>query len=84
MIASRPVFGVFEDSEGMIWIGHHQGAVAAAEAAAPDGGRQAERRGEPMGELPCPRSTVADFKHIIGWHELEQRQAHYELGKPAA
>ncbi len=40
----------------------------------------AARRGEPMGELPCPRATMADFKHLIGWHELEQRQAHYELG----
>lgn len=40
----------------------------------------AERRGQPMGELPCPRATMADFKHLIGWHELEARQAHYELG----
>ena len=40
----------------------------------------AARRGEPMGELPCPRATMADFKHLIGWHDLEQRQAHYELG----
>ena len=40
----------------------------------------AERRGEPMGELPCPRTTIADFKQLIGWHELEERQAHFELG----
>ncbi len=40
----------------------------------------AARRGEPMGELPCPRATMADFKQLIGWHDLEQRQAHYELG----
>jgi methylisocitrate lyase len=44
----------------------------------------AERRGEPMGDLPCPRTTMADFKQLIGWHELEQRQAHYELGRPVA
>ena len=44
----------------------------------------AQRCGQPMGELPCPRATMADFKHLIGWHELEQQQAHYELGRPAA
>lgn len=38
----------------------------------------AERRGQPMGELPCGRATMADFKHTIGWHALEQRQAVYE------
>ncbi len=43
----------------------------------------AQRRGEPMGELPCPRASMADFKQLIGWHELEQRQAHYELAAPA-
>jgi methylisocitrate lyase len=40
----------------------------------------AERRGEPMGELPCPRTSMAEFKQLIGWHELEQRQEHFELG----
>ena len=40
----------------------------------------AERRGEPMGDLPCPRTTMADFKQLIGWHDLEQRQEHFELG----
>lgn len=44
----------------------------------------AQRCGQPMGDLPCPRATMADFKHLIGWHELEQQQAHYELGRPAA
>jgi 2-methylisocitrate lyase-like PEP mutase family enzyme len=44
----------------------------------------AERRGEPMGELPCPRATMADFKQLVGWHVLEQRQADYELGRPAS
>lgn len=38
----------------------------------------AARRGKPMGELPCPRTTMAEFKHVIGWHELEQRQAQFE------
>ncbi|WP_046115241.1 isocitrate lyase/PEP mutase family protein [Aquincola tertiaricarbonis] len=36
------------------------------------------QRGVPMGELPCGRTTMADFKHTIGWHVLEQRQAVYE------
>ena len=43
----------------------------------------AAQRGAPMGELPCGRTTMADFKHLIGWHALEQRQALYEVG-PAA
>lgn len=38
----------------------------------------AARRGEPMGELPCGRSSMAAFKHTIGWERLEQRQAAYE------
>lgn len=42
----------------------------------------AARRGQPMGELPCPRTTMAEFKQLIGWHDLEARQAHYELGNP--
>lgn len=40
----------------------------------------AAHRGEPMGHLPCPRTTMADFKHLIGWHTLEQRQTELELG----
>ena len=40
----------------------------------------AERRGQPMGELPCPRTSMAEFKQLIGWHDLEQRQEHFELG----
>jgi 2-methylisocitrate lyase-like PEP mutase family enzyme len=43
----------------------------------------AQRCGQPMGDLPCPRVTMADFKHLIGWHQLEQRQAELELGRPA-
>ena len=43
----------------------------------------AERRGAPMGELPCPRTTMAEFKHVIGWHALEERQARFELGAAA-
>ena len=49
----------------------------------------AERRGEPMGELPCPRATMAEFKQVIGWHDLEQQQERLELAdagpkRPAA
>ncbi len=40
----------------------------------------AQRRGEPLNHLPCPRTTMAEFKHLIGWHELEQQQARLELG----
>lgn len=43
----------------------------------------AQRCGQPMGELPCRRVTMADFKHLIGWHRLEQRQAELELGRPS-
>lgn len=43
----------------------------------------AERCGQPMGDLPVPRATMADFKHTIGWHELEQLQARLELNMAA-
>ena len=43
----------------------------------------AQRCGQPMGDLPCPRVTMADFKHLIGWHQLEQRQANYEQSRPS-
>lgn len=39
-----------------------------------------QRRAHPMGELPCPRTTMAEFKQVIGWHDLEHRQEHLELG----
>jgi methylisocitrate lyase len=40
----------------------------------------ADRCGQPMGELPCPRTTMAQFKELIGWHELEKQQERLELG----
>ena len=40
----------------------------------------AVRRGQPMGELPCPRTSMAEFKQVIGWHELEHLQERLELG----
>ena len=43
----------------------------------------AAQRGAPMGDLPCGRTTMADFKHLIGWHALEARQAQYEVGAAA-
>jgi hypothetical protein len=43
----------------------------------------AAQRGAPMGDLPCGRTTMADFKHLIGWHALEARQALYEVGTAA-
>lgn len=63
-LATYPIVGLFS-------VVHALRANLAALAA---------RRGQPMGELPCPRATMADFKHLIGWHELEQRQARLELG----
>jgi 2-methylisocitrate lyase-like PEP mutase family enzyme len=39
----------------------------------------AERCGQPMGELPCPRTPIAQFKQVIGWHDLEQQQERLEL-----
>lgn len=40
----------------------------------------AARLGEPMGELPVARASVAEFKQLVGWGELEERQTHYEMG----
>lgn len=40
----------------------------------------AERCGQPMGELPCPRASMAEFKQLIGWHDLEHQQERLELG----
>lgn len=39
----------------------------------------AERCGQPMGDLPVPRATMAEFKQVIGWADLEQLQARLEL-----
>jgi hypothetical protein len=33
-----------------------------------------------MGDLPCPRTTMTEFKQLIGWHELEKQQERLELG----
>ena len=44
----------------------------------------AARRGEPMGELPSPRTSMADFKELVAWSALEARQAHYEAGPRTA
>ena len=44
----------------------------------------AARRGEPMGDLPCGRTSMADFKQLVGWSALEAQQARYELHTPSA
>lgn len=44
----------------------------------------ARHRGEPTHHLPAPRATMAEFKQLIGWHALEQRQAGLELGDTPA
>ena len=43
----------------------------------------ARHRGEPLQQLPAPRATMAEFKQLIGWHALEQRQTRLELGNAA-
>lgn len=40
----------------------------------------ARHLGEPMNHLPAPRATMAEFKQLIGWHELEHRQTRLEMG----
>ena len=40
----------------------------------------ADRCGQPMGELPCPRATMDEFKQMIGWHDLVKHQERLELG----
>jgi methylisocitrate lyase len=39
----------------------------------------AERCGQPMGELPVARAPIAQFKQVIGWHDLEKQQERLEL-----
>ncbi|MFS2051512.1 isocitrate lyase/phosphoenolpyruvate mutase family protein [Variovorax sp. CT11-76] len=39
----------------------------------------ARRRSGDFADLPFAQTSMADFKHIIGWHALEERQAHYEV-----
>ncbi|WP_225785258.1 oxaloacetate decarboxylase [Xenophilus sp. Marseille-Q4582] len=40
----------------------------------------ARRRSGDFANLPFEQTTMAAFKKLIGWHELEARQAHYETG----
>ena len=40
----------------------------------------AQRRSGNFDDLPVEQTSMAAFKDIIGWHALEQRQAHYEVG----
>jgi len=28
--------------------------------------------------LPCGQTSMADFKEVIGWKAMEERQTHYE------
>jgi methylisocitrate lyase len=35
-------------------------------------------RGQPLDALPSGRSSITDFKQLIGWQALEQQQARYE------
>ncbi|MEY2619891.1 MAG: hypothetical protein RL522_2893 [Pseudomonadota bacterium] len=44
----------------------------------------AARRGDPMGELPCPRASMNEFKQLIRWHDLELHQERLELGGPVS
>ncbi len=40
------------------------------------------RRGELFSELPCGRTSMADFKQLIGWQALEHQQSRYEVQDP--
>ena len=44
----------------------------------------ADRRGQPFDALPCARTSMPDFKQLIGWQAMEQRQAQYETGSRPA
>ena len=37
----------------------------------------ARRTGDVDG-LPCGQTSMADFKEVIGWKAMEERQTHYE------
>lgn len=41
----------------------------------------ARRRSGDYANLPFEQTSMAAFKDLIGWHALEERQAHYETGK---
>ena len=40
----------------------------------------ARRRSGDFADLPFAQTSMADFKDLIGWHALEERQARYETG----
>lgn len=41
----------------------------------------ARRRSGDFSNLPFGQTTMSAFKDLIGWHELEAKQAHYETGR---
>lgn len=41
----------------------------------------ARRRSGDFADLPFEQTTMAAFKELIGWHALEERQAHYETAR---
>ncbi|NOK24158.1 carboxyvinyl-carboxyphosphonate phosphorylmutase, partial [Corallococcus carmarthensis] len=41
----------------------------------------ARRRSGDFADLPFAQTGMADFKALIGWHALEERQARYETGR---
>src|SRR5450830_1539960 len=43
----------------------------------------ARRRSGDFANLPFEQTTMAAFKALIGWHELEERQTQYEADMPA-
>lgn len=40
----------------------------------------ARRRSGDFSDLPVAQTSMTQFKDFIGWHDLEARQAHYEVG----
>lgn len=41
----------------------------------------ARRRSGDFADLPFAQTSMADFKALIGWHALEERQSRYETGQ---
>jgi hypothetical protein len=58
--------GGFDAAHGLHQVGHL--AVLAA------------RRTGQVDAMPCPQTTMPEFKKFIGFEAIEALQAHYEMG----
>lgn len=53
--------------------------MSAAQAMQANLAAMSQRLGQPFAGLPQGRTSMGDFKTLVGWQALEHRQAHYEL-----